>query len=140
MRRFQFNDVSFEAPSDWMDLSIITLAGSDSKTFQPNIVITREDAPAGSLKAYAHSQIGDVKRQVKSHELVGERQEQIGSAEGYVLEHRMRTPDGHAVRQLQYFAKSGSDVVVISLTCAEQELSARRQILDGIVRSMRIGS
>ena len=140
MRRFQFNDVSFEAPADWMDLSIITLAGSDSKTFQTNIVITREDAPAGSLKAYAHSQIGDVKRQVKSHELVGERAEKIGSTEGYVLEHRMRTPDGHSVRQLQYFVKSGSDVVVISLTCAEQELKVRRQMLEGIVASMRIGS
>jgi len=140
MRRFQFNDVSFEAPSDWMDLSIITLAGSDSKTFQPNIVITREDAPAGSLKAYAHSQISDVKRQVKSHELVGERSERIGASDGYVLEHRMRTPDGHAVRQLQYFVKSGSDVVVVSLTCAEQELKLRKKMLDGIVSSMRIGN
>jgi hypothetical protein len=123
-----------------MDLSIITLAGSDSTTFQPNIVITREDAPAGSLKAYAHSQIGDVKRQVKSHELVGERAEKLGGAEGYVLEHRMRTPEGHAVRQLQYFVKSGGDVVVISLTCAEQELKVRRRMLDGIVASMRIGN
>jgi hypothetical protein len=140
MRRFQFNDVSFEAPADWMDLSIITLAGSDSKTFQPNIVITREDAPAGSLKAYAHSQIPEVKRQVKSHELVSERAEKIGNADGYVLEHRMKTPEGHAVRQLQYFAKSGSDVIVISLTCAEQELKMRRKVLDGIVASMRIGS
>jgi hypothetical protein len=123
-----------------MDLSIITLAGSDSKTFQPNIVITREDAPAGSLKAYAHSQISDVKRQVKSHELVAERAEEIGGSEGYVLEHRMRTPEGHAVRQLQYFVKSGSDVVVISLTCAEQELKIRKRMLDGIAASMRIGN
>jgi hypothetical protein len=81
-----------------------------------------------------------VKRQVKSHELVGERAEKIGIADAYVLEHRMRTPDGHSVRQLQYFVKSGSDVVVISLTCAEQELKVRRQMLDGIVASMRIGS
>ena len=140
MRRFQFNDVSFEAPSDWMDLSIITLAGSDSSTFQPSIVITREDAPAAGLKAFAHSQIADVKRQVKSHSLVGERAETIGGTDGYVLEHRMLTPDGHAVRQLQYFVKSESDVVVVSLTCAEKELKTRKQLLDGIVASLRVGS
>lgn len=140
MRRFQFNDVSFEAPSDWMDLSIITLAGSDSSTFQPNIVITREDAPASGLKSFARSQIPDVKRQVKSHKLVAEKRETIAGTDGYSLEHRMVTPEGHAVRQLQYFVQSGDDVVVISLTCAEKELSVRRPILTNIVGSLRIES
>src|SRR5262245_47790901 len=53
MRRFRFNELSFEAPSDWLDLSVVTLTGTDSSRFQPNLVITREDAPAGSLKDYA---------------------------------------------------------------------------------------
>lgn len=136
MRRFQFNDVSFEAPSEWMDLSIITLAGSDSSTFQPNIVITREDAPA-SLEAYAKAQIADVKRQVKSHQLISGKLEKVAGNDGYMLEHKMTTPEGHAVRQLQYFAKAGKDVVVVSLTCAEKELSVRRKTLTSIVESLR---
>jgi hypothetical protein len=138
MRRFRFNELSFEAPSDWMDLSIVTLAGTDSSRFQPNLVITREDAPAGSLKDFAKRQLPEIKKQVKSHKLVAEREEAIAGREGYVLEHQMMTPERHVVRQLQYFVRSGSDVVVMSLTCAEPELASRAPMLAKIAESLKI--
>src|SRR5688572_24174045 len=116
MRRFRFNELSFEAPSDWMDLSVVTLTATDSARFQPNLVITREDAPAGSLKDYARRQLPDIKRQVKMHKLVSEREESIAGRDGYVLEHQMLTPEKQTVRQLQYFVRSGAEVVVMSLT------------------------
>jgi hypothetical protein len=138
MRRFRFNELSFEAPSEWMDLSVITLTGTDSSRFQPNLVITREDAPAGSLKDFAKRQLPEIKRQVKTHKLVSEREEQIAGREGYVLEHQMLTPERHTVRQLQYFVRSGEEVVVMSLTCAEPELPMRAPMLAKIAESLKI--
>lgn len=138
MRRFRFNELSFDAPSDWVDLSVVTLTGTDSSRFQPNLVITREDAPAGSLKEYARRQIPDIKKQVKSHKLISEREEQIAGREGYVLEHQLTTPEKQVVHQLQYFVRSKEEVVVLSLTCSELELSARAPILNKIAESLRI--
>jgi hypothetical protein len=138
MRRFRFNELSFEAPSDWMDLSIVTLTGTDSARFQPNLVITREDAGAGTLKDYAKRQLPEIKKQVKNHKLISEREEQIAGREGYVLEHQLLTPERQVVRQLQYFVRSGDEVVVMSLTCAEPELALRAPILSKIAESLRI--
>ena len=138
MRRFRFNELSFEAPSDWMDLSIVTLTGTDSARFQPNLVITREDAPAGTLKDYAKRQLPEIKKQVKIHKLISEREEQIAGRDGYVLEHQMTTPERQVVRLLQYFVRSGDEVVVMSLTCAEPELALRAPVLSKIAESLRI--
>jgi hypothetical protein len=138
MRRFRFNELSFEAPSDWMDLSVVTLTGTDSSRFQPNLVITREDAPAGSLKDYAKRQLPEIKKQVKTHKLISEREELIAGREGYVLEHQLTTPERQVVRQLQYFVRSGDELVVMSLTCSEPELSMRAPILNKIAESLRI--
>lgn len=138
MRRFRFNELSFEAPSDWMDLSVVTLTGTDSSRFQPNLVITREDAPAGSLKDYAKRQLPEIKKQVKAHKLISEREETIAGREGYVLEHQLTTPEKQVVRQLQYFVRSGDELVVMSLTCAEPELAMRAPILNKIAESLRI--
>jgi hypothetical protein len=138
MRRVRFNELSFEAPTDWMDLSVITLTGTDSARFQPNLVITREEAPAGSLKDFARRQLPDIKRQVKLHKLVSEREEMIAGREGYVLEHQMTTPEKQVVRQLQYFVRSGNEVVVMSLTCAEPELAQRKDVLAKIAESLKI--
>lgn len=138
MRRFRFNELSFEAPSDWMDLSIVTLTGTDSARFQPNLVITREDAPAGTLKDYAKRQLPEIKKQVKNHKLLSEREEPIAGRDGYVLEHQMVTPERQIVRLLQYFVRSGDEVVVMSLTCAEPELALRAPVLSKIAESLRI--
>jgi hypothetical protein len=138
MRRFRFNDLSFEAPSDWMDLSVVTLAGTGSSRFQPNLVITREEAPAGALKDFAHRQLPEIKRQVKGHKLVSAREQKIAGQDAYVLEHQLLTPERQTVRQLQYFVRSGGDVVVMSLTCAEPELAQRAPILTKIAESLRI--
>lgn len=138
MRRVRFNELSFEAPSDWMDLSVITLTGTDSARFQPNLVITREEAPAGSLRDFARRQLPDIKKQVKLHKLVSEREETIAGREGYVLEHQMTTPEKQVVRQLQYFVRSGNEVVVMSLTCADAELAQRSGVLAKIAESLKI--
>jgi hypothetical protein len=138
MRRFRFNELSFEAPADWMDLSVVTLTGTDSSRFQPNLVITREEAPAGSLKDFAKKQLPEIKKQVKSHKLISEREEQIAGRDGYILEHQLLTPEKQMVRQLQYFVRSGNEVVVMSLTCAEPELAMRAPILTKIAESLRI--
>lgn len=138
MRRFRFNELSFDAPSDWLDLSVVTLTGTDSSRFQPNLVITREDAPAGSLKDYARRQIPEIKKQVKNHKLISEREEQIAGREGYVLEHQLTTPEKQVVHQLQYFVRSKDEVVVLSLTCSELELSMRAPVLNKIAESLRI--
>lgn len=138
MRRFQFNDLSFEAPAEWMDLSVITLAGRDSASFAPNLVITREDAPKGSLERYAKRQVKDIKRQVSGHRLLSAKAKQLAGTEAYVLEHQLVTPDKQQVHQLQYFVKSDGDVIIMSLTCDAAELRARRSMLDRIAESFRL--
>lgn len=137
MRRFRFNELSFEAPPEWVDLSVVTFSGSDSARFQPNLVITREEAPSSSLREHARRQLPAIKRQVKNHRLISEREEVIAGREGYVLEHQLVTPERQTVRQLQYFVRSGNEVVIMALTCAEPELAIRAPVLTQIAESLR---
>ncbi len=138
MQRLHFNDVSFEVPPGWSDNSVVTLAGRDSKRFAPNVVVTREAGVEGELAAYAKDQVPAIAKATKKHELISEREETIAGQQGFVLEHRFITPERAKVRQLQYFVRSGGDVVVMSLTCAEQEVKGRANMLQRMAASLSI--
>lgn len=138
VQRLQFNDVSFELPPGWQDKSVVTLAGRDSKRFAPNVVVTREAGVDKGLAEYAREQVPSIAKATKKHELLSERVETIAGQEGFVLEHRFITPERAKVRQLQYFVRSGGDVVVVSLTCAEQEVKGRANMLKRMAESLSI--
>lgn len=121
-------------PADWTDSSVVTLAGRDAKTFAPNIVVTRAMSDA-ALADYAKSQLPDIKAATKKHKLVSENEERIAGQDAYVLEHSFQTPERTKVRQLQYFVRSGADVVVLSLTCAESELRGRAEMMKRVAAS-----
>jgi len=139
MKRYTFHDVSFEAPSTWTDLSVVTLAGEDSRTFQPTLVITRDDAPKGDLKRYAQSQAVEIKKVSKGATLVSEGAVEVGGKKGYLMEYRLFSPEKIAVLQKQYFVISGKEVVVISLASAEKEAEKRKDTFKKIVRSLKMG-
>lgn len=122
----RYGGVSFEVPKDWVDFSVITLAGPDSEKFAPSVTVTRQESLGGTLEAEAKRQLKDIKRQFKGHKLIDEQACTLGATQAYLLEHQMMSPERVRVRQLQYFFRDGEDLVVVSLACAEAEMQARR--------------
>ena len=135
MQRVRYGDLSFEVPEEWVDFSVITLAGGDSHRFAPSVTVTRQEPSSASLAAEAKRALKDIKRQFKGHKLLAERSARIQDTEAYVLEHQVSSPERVRVRQLQYFFRSGEDLVVVSLACAEAEYEARRSTFDAIAGS-----
>ena len=135
MRRVRYGDLSFEVPDAWVDFSVITLAGGDSQRFAPSITITRQEKLTGDLATEARRQLKDIKRQFKGHKLLGEGETTLGGAPSYRLEHQVLSPEKVRVRQLQYFFALGEDLVVVSFSCAESELEARRPTFEAMAAS-----
>lgn len=139
MRRYCFNDVAFSAPDDWLDLSIVTLARPGG-SFAPSVVVSREDAPEQPLDAYARAQLPEIRRTVKKHELVAQNALLVAGREAYLLEHRFVTPEKVVARQSQYFIRAGQELLILSLTCAETELSTQTPLFERVVASFQIGA
>ncbi len=140
MQRKRYGDVSFEVPDDWVDFSVVTLAGGDSKKFAPSITVTRQESMGGDLGAEAKRQLKDIKRQFKGHKLIADSAQTLGKVQAYLLEHQMMSPERVRVRQLQYFFRSGEDLVVVSLACAESEMQTRRPRFEEIAASFVLHS
>lgn len=138
MKKVRYGGVAFDVPEAWVDFSVVTLAGADSNKFAPNITVTRQEAGRGELAAEAKRQLKDIKRQFKGHKLVGEGPATLGRTEAYRLEHQVLSPEKIRVRQLQYFVRQGDDLVVVSLSCAESELEARRPVFESIAQSFAV--
>lgn len=134
----RYGDVSFEVPEEWVDFSVVTLAGGDSKKFAPSITVTRQEALSPSLAAEAKRQLKDIKRQFKGHKLLGEKDTTLGQTQAYLLEHQVLSPERVRVRQLQYFFRSGEDLVVVTLSCADSELEARRPAFEAMAASFTV--
>lgn len=134
----RYSDVSFEVPEAWIDLSVISLAGSDSKKFAPNLSLTRQDFGGGSLAAEAKKQLKDIKRQFKNHKLLAEGEAKVGDRPAYRLEHQVLSPERVRVRQVQYFFVSGRDLVVVSFSCADSEYEDRKKTFDAMAASFAL--
>lgn len=134
----RYGDVSFDVPEDWVDLSVVTLAGGDSRRFAPNVTVTRQDASGVALAAEAKRQLKDIKRQFKGHKLVAEGEAKVGALEAYRLEHQVISPEKVRVRQVQYFFRSGGDLVVVSFACADAEYEARKSSFESMAASFAV--
>lgn len=137
MPRRIFDDLSLDAPREWLNASVITLVGTDSEVFQPSVVITREEAPAGALARHAKGLVPEIARQVRGHRLLGQGSTEVAGAPGYRLEHGFMSPEGVELRQTQLFFVHGGDLVVVALTCAAAEQARRAQALADIAASLR---
>ncbi len=137
-QQLRFHDVQVTVPSSWIDVSIVSLAGTDSRVFQPSLVIAREEAPGGKLSAFAKSQVSDFSRQVRNHKLVGQKDIKLGDKDAHVLEHNFASPDGVEVFQKQYFVISGPELIVLSVSCALAEYSQRKAQLEQLIKSIKI--
>jgi hypothetical protein len=137
MARRIFDDLSLEVPDGWMNASVVSLVGTDSGVFQPSVVITREEAPSGSLERHAKGLLPAVAKQLRAHRLLGQGPAKVADRPAYRLEHRFETPEGVEVRQTQLFFVLGGDLVVVALTAAAAEHAARKPTLDAIARSVR---
>lgn len=138
MSRRTYNDLSIDIPKDWQDNSNVTLVGHDSARFAPSVVVSRDPKPDGSLADYVKDQIPRMQRTVRRYELLDERTEAIAGREALVIEHRFLTPENAVARQRQYFIPTATHVVVLSLTCAEQEVEARGDTFREIAQSFAI--
>lgn len=135
MQRVRYGNVSFEVPEAWVDFSVVTLAGGDSKTFAPSVTVTRQESVGGDLGAEAKRQLKDIKRQFKGHKLLGDTAVKLGGIDAYLLEHQMLSPERVRVRQMQYFFRIGDDLVVVSLACAQPEMEDRKASFEAIAAS-----
>lgn len=134
----RYGDVSFEVPEAWIDLSVISLAGGDSRRFAPNVSVTRQELGGGNLAAEAKKQLKDIKRQFKGHKLMGEGEAKVGGTPAYRLEHQVLSPERIRVRQLQYFFASGEDLVVVSFSCADAEFADRKATFESMAASFAV--
>lgn len=138
MRRRTFDDVTVSVPDTWLNASVITLVATDSKVFQPSLVISREEAPTGSVERHAKSLLPDIERQMRKHQLVEQGDAEVANQPAWRMVHRFQTPDGVVAVQEQLFFVSGDDLVVVALTCAQAELDARQASFAAIAASLRL--
>ncbi len=137
MKRLRFAELSLEVPESWIDTSVITLVGvGGDDSHAPNLVITREDRQGDDLKAYAQSNLPEVRRAAKKHKLAKEGAIEIAGRPAYFMEHDVIGPDRVRLKQVQHFFHSGKDVVVVSFTGVKETWARRSKNLAAILESL----
>lgn len=130
------NGFTLDLPDDWEDRSMITLVGTTGASgFAANVVITREDVPAGtSIETYAAMQRDAMQDEVDNLEILDERPTRVAAAPAFQRLHRFRI-DEDEIQQVQTFILAPDNTIfVVTGTAAisdfDQSLPAFRRVVE----------
>ncbi|MCC7386433.1 MAG: DcrB-related protein [Deltaproteobacteria bacterium] len=134
-----FNNIHLDAPADWTDLSVVTLAGPTEGGFRPNVLVTRDEQTTPiAVDEYARAQIKELRKGMKKYAVHKEEATVVDGRNAFLLEHSFRTPENQAVRQMQLFVGRGNMIFTLALTSSEADFEKNRDVFAGIARSFRM--
>lgn len=139
MARYNYQQISFEAPAEWTDASVITLAGPVKNGLRSTVVVT-SDEPAEPIElgAYVDAQIKELRKQFKKYTLHKQEATTAGQRNAVLVEHAFRTPENVMIRQMQLYVPKGRAFVCMSLSAGDSEFEQHRDQFAEIARSFKI--
>lgn len=137
MRRWTFDDLSFDAPAEWTNASLVTLIGR-GQHLNPTLVVTREQAPSLTLKEHAEAMLPALEQQLVNYRLQSLEEKAVAGQPGCRLIHHFDSPEGIRARQEQSFFVADHHLVVIACTAAEAEWAAFASFFQQAIQSFQV--
>ena len=141
MPRYETPEVSFDAPNDWEDKTVVAFSAPPKPgAIVPNVVLTKDKLKAGeTLQAYSDRTVVDMVKNLAGFKLIEKEERAIGEVVGVEIKFSWKGSSGKAILQHMVIAQSGGpNVVGLNVTCDLADAKKVEPIAQRILASFKV--